>query len=86
MTPASFIEINSITVEERQCSNERDITAVESVVGTTTSLLTGPATLISEMMHSSDHKKMRLHCRVAHACMHAYMIVPFSSNYTINDI
>ncbi|KAF5792386.1 putative CST complex subunit CTC1 protein [Helianthus annuus] len=64
LTPASFIEIDSIIIDDDQCSNERDITSVTSVVGTTTSLLTGPAVLISEMTHFSDRKKMRLHCKV----------------------
>ncbi|KAL8230888.1 hypothetical protein R6Q57_000666 [Mikania cordata] len=64
LTPSSFIEINSIIVDDNHCGNKRDITSVKSVVGTTTLFLTGHTALISEMMHLSDHKQMQLHCKV----------------------
>ncbi|XP_076904587.1 CST complex subunit CTC1-like [Bidens hawaiensis] len=64
LTPASVIEIESIIIDNNQCNNESDITSVTSVEGTTTSLLTGPTVLISEMARFSVHKKVRLHCKV----------------------
>ncbi|PWA88018.1 conserved telomere maintenance component 1 [Artemisia annua] len=64
LTPASFIEINSIVIDNDQCRNESEDTPVKSVVETATALTTGPATLISEIMQFSYHKQMRFHCRV----------------------
>ncbi|XP_071712647.1 CST complex subunit CTC1 [Rutidosis leptorrhynchoides] len=63
LTAASFIEINSIVVDDNKRSNEWDLASVKSVVETD-SLSTGPATLISEIMQFSDHKQLRLHCKV----------------------
>ncbi|KAJ9567422.1 hypothetical protein OSB04_003388 [Centaurea solstitialis] len=62
LTPASFIEINSIVVDDGICSNESDDTS--SVLKTTSSSATGAAVLISEMKQFSDHKQIRLHCKV----------------------
>ncbi|XP_076912628.1 CST complex subunit CTC1-like [Bidens hawaiensis] len=64
LIPASFIEIDSIIIDDNQCNNESDITSVKSVEGTATSLLAGPTDLISEMACFSVHKKVRLHCKV----------------------
>ncbi|KAL7604398.1 hypothetical protein Lser_V15G18881 [Lactuca serriola] len=59
LTPASFIEINSITTEE-------DSNDTSPHMDTTSSFTNSPpATLISEMIHFSHHKQiLRIHCKV----------------------
>nr|XP_043616294.1 CST complex subunit CTC1 [Erigeron canadensis] len=64
LTPVSFIEINSIVADDKQCSNEWDVMFDKPVAGTAISLATGPAALISEVKRLPDHKQMRLHCKV----------------------
>lgn len=74
LTPASFIEINSIVIDDDLYSNELDDTS--SVLESTSSLGTGAAALISEMMQFSDHKQIRLHCKV----VAIYVLVVEKSN------
>ncbi|KAI3522092.1 hypothetical protein L1887_11571 [Cichorium endivia] len=56
LTPASFIEINSTIINELKDP---------SIMETTSSLANNPATLISEMIHFSNQKHIRIHCKVA---------------------
>ncbi|CAH1429936.1 unnamed protein product [Lactuca virosa] len=63
LTPASFIEINSITTEDDLNSNDSNDTSPH--METTSSLANSPpATLISEMIHFSHHKQIRINCKV----------------------
>ncbi|GJX12081.1 CST complex subunit CTC1 isoform X1 [Tanacetum coccineum] len=64
LTPASFIELDSIIIDNDQCRNESEDTFLKSVVETATAFTTGPATLISEIMQFTHHKQMRFHCRI----------------------
>ncbi|XP_024970942.1 CST complex subunit CTC1 [Cynara cardunculus var. scolymus] len=74
LTPASFIEINSIVVDDDLCSNDLDDTS--SVLETTSSLPTAAAALISEIMQFPDQKQIRLHCEV----VAIYVLVVEKSN------
>ncbi|KAI3767339.1 hypothetical protein L2E82_17434 [Cichorium intybus] len=67
LTPASFIEVNSTIINELKDT---------SIMETTSSLANNPATLISEMIHFSDHKHIRLHCKV----MAIYVLVMENNN------
>ncbi|CAK9177344.1 unnamed protein product, partial [Ilex paraguariensis] len=64
LTPASFIVLNSIqTVNDRyilECNNS----SAASGLHTAYTLDTVPAALISEILHSLEHKAVQFHCRV----------------------
>ncbi|CAI9281819.1 unnamed protein product [Lactuca saligna] len=65
LTPASFIEINSITTEDDLNSNNDSNDTSPHMDTTSSSTNSPPATLISEMIHFSHHKQiLRIHCKV----------------------
>lgn len=64
LTPASFIEINSVMVVNDQYEGKHDSTSAALGLHSVASLETGPISLISETRQCSDNMLLQLHCKV----------------------
>lgn len=64
LTPASFIEINSVMVVNDQYEGKRDSPSAALGLHNVASLETGPKSLISETRQCLDNMLLQLHCKV----------------------